>query len=84
MTMSNKVYDVLRAIATIILPALGTLYAALAVIWGLPFPDQVTGTVLATVTFMNALLKLSSIKYNAAAPEEGRRYAEDDNPGEVA
>ena len=32
MTMSNKVYDVLRAIATIILPALGTLYAALAVI----------------------------------------------------
>lgn len=84
MTMSNKVYDVLRAIATIILPALGTLYAALAVIWGLPFPDQVTGTVLAIVTFMNALLKLSSIKYNADAFEEGRRYVEDENPGEVA
>ena len=54
MTMSNKVYDVLRAIATIILPALGTLYAALAVIWGLPFPDQVTGTVLAIVTLLQS------------------------------
>ena len=84
MTISNKVYDVLRAIATIILPALGTLYAALAVIWGLPFPDQVTGTVLAIVTFMNALLKLSSIKYNSATPEEGRRYVGYENPGEVA
>lgn len=55
-TISNKVYDVLKAIATIILPAVATLYAALAAIWGLGFSAQVNATVEAIICFINALL----------------------------
>ena len=42
MTMSNKVYDVLKFIAQIVLPALATFYLTLAGIWGLPFGEQVS------------------------------------------
>ena len=43
--MSNKLYDVLKYIAQIILPAIGTLYFALAGIWGLPYGEEVVGTI---------------------------------------
>ena len=61
--MSNKVYDILKFIAQIVLPALGTLYFAIAGIWGLPYGDKVVGTITAVDTFLGALLKLSSINY---------------------
>ncbi|MCI6266150.1 MAG: phage holin [Erysipelotrichaceae bacterium] len=61
--MSNKIYDILKFIAQIVLPALGTLYFAIAGIWGLPYGDKVVGTITAVDTFLGALLKLSSINY---------------------
>lgn len=61
--MSNRVYDILKFIAQIVLPALGTLYFAIAGIWGLPYDDRVVGTITAVDTFLGALLKLSSINY---------------------
>lgn len=64
MKMSNKTYDLLVWIAQVVLPALGTLYAALAVIWGLPCGEQVVGTIIAVDTFLGALLKVSTSKYN--------------------
>ena len=64
--MHNKVYDVLKFIAQIVLPALGTLYFALAGIWGevLPYGEQVVGTIAAIDTFLGAILGLSSRSYN--------------------
>lgn len=62
--MSNKVYDVLKFIAQIVLPAIGTLYFALASIWGLPCGEQIVGTITAIDTFLGALLGLSSMSYN--------------------
>ena len=47
--MSNKVYDVLKFIAQIVLPAIATLYVTLAGIWGLPFSEQIGGTVMAGI-----------------------------------
>ena len=44
MKLSNKVYDVLKWIAMYLLPALGTLYFALAGIWNFPYGEQVVGT----------------------------------------
>lgn len=64
MKMSNNVYDVLKFIAQIVLPALGTLYFALASIWGLPYGEEIVGTITAVDAFLGALLGLSTAQYN--------------------
>ena len=64
MNLSNKNYDVLKWIAQILLPAIGTLYAALAGIWRLPFPQEVLATIMAIDAFLGILLGLSSATYN--------------------
>lgn len=61
--MSNKVYDVLKFIAMVVLPALGTLYFALSTIWGLPYGEQIVGTITAIDTFLGALLGISTVQY---------------------
>ena len=63
MKMDNKTYDTLKWIAQIVLPALGTLYAALAVIWNFPYGEQIVGTIAAIDTFLGAILKKSSDEY---------------------
>ena len=65
MKMSNKVYDILKFIAQILLPALGTLYFALAKIWGFPYAAEIVGTISAVDAFLGALLGISTAKYNA-------------------
>lgn len=64
MRMSNSVYNVLKYIALVALPALGTLYFTLSQIWGLPYGEQVVGTIAAIDTFLGALLGISTKKYN--------------------
>ena len=63
-TLDNKTYDLLKWIAMIVLPALGTLYFALASIWGLPYGEQIVGTITAIDTFLGALLGVSTKNYN--------------------
>lgn len=63
MKLSNSQYDLLKWIAQIFLPALGTLYFALAKIWGLPDAEQVVGTITAIDTFLGVLLGISSDAY---------------------
>ena len=63
MKLSNKAYDVLKYIAQIVLPAIGTLYFALASIWGLPYGEEIVGTITAVDAFLGALLKISSDNY---------------------
>ncbi len=70
MKMSNKVYDVLKWIAMYLLPALGTLYFALASIWGLPYGEQVVGTITAVDTFLGVILGISTAKYNKTITTE--------------
>lgn len=62
--MSNKMYDVLKWFATVVLPAIGTLYFTLAGIWGFPYAEQVVGTITAVVTCLGVLLGISSAQYN--------------------
>ena len=62
--MNDKVYNILKYIAMIVLPAIGRLYAARAGIWAFPFGDQVVGTILAVDTFLGALLGISTASYN--------------------
>lgn len=68
--MSDKTYDILKKIAMIWLPAIGTLYFALAQIWGLPYAEQVVGTITALDTFLGAILGISTIQYKKLKQEE--------------
>lgn len=61
--MSNKTYDILKYFAQIILPAAGTLYFALAGIWGFPYGEQIVGTITAIDTFIGIVLGISSANY---------------------
>lgn len=63
MILSNRTYDVLKYFAQVVLPALGTLYFALSQIWGLPYGEEVVGTITAIDTFLGVLLKISSNNY---------------------
>lgn len=62
--MSNKVYDILKWIAQILLPALATLYFGIARIWNLPYSEEIVGTITAVDLFLGALLGISTIQYN--------------------
>ena len=64
MKISNKTYDVLKWVAQYLLPASGTLYFALAGIWGFPYGEEVVGTITAVDTFLGVLLGISSAQYN--------------------
>lgn len=66
MKLNDKTYDILKWIAQYLLPAAGTLYFALASIWGLPFGEQVVGTITAIDTFLGVILGISSASYNSA------------------
>lgn len=63
MIMNNRVYNILRDVAQIYLPALGTLYAALGDIWGFPVVREVVATVLAVDTALGTMLKISATLY---------------------
>lgn len=67
--MSNKVYDVLKWIALVFLPAIATLYFALAGIWDFPYAEEIVGTITAIDTFLGVLLGISSAQYNKKLAE---------------
>ena len=67
--LSNKVYDVLKAITMVVIPAISTMYFALCGIWGLPYGEQVVGTLAAIGTFLGSLLTLSSSKWKREQKE---------------
>ena len=70
MRMNDRVYDLLKYIAQIVLPALATLYFALSKIWGLPYGEEIVGTISAIDVFLGALLGLSSMNYNKSIGAE--------------
>lgn len=71
MKISNKTYDILKWIAQILLPAIGTLYFALAQIWHFPYAEQIVGTITAIDCFLGALLGISTYNYNKESEEDG-------------
>lgn len=62
--ISNKLYNVLKWVSLVFLPAFGALYFTLSSIWGLPYAEQVVGTTVCVNTFFGALLGLSTRQYN--------------------
>ena len=68
--MNDKVYGMLKWIAQYLLPALGTLYFALAGIWNFPYGEQVVGTITAVDTFLGVILGISTAQYNKSNTDE--------------
>ena len=64
MQLNSKVYDVLKWITMIVLPALATAYVGLAAIWGFPYADEVAKTTAVICTLLGALLGISTAQYN--------------------
>jgi hypothetical protein len=62
--LNSRVYDYLKYLAQILLPASGALYFGLSGVWGLPNSDEVVGTITVVDAFLGALLGLSSKSYN--------------------
>ena len=62
--LNNKVYDVLKWVALILIPAVGALYFGLAQIWGFPYGEEIVGTLTLIDTFLGALLGISTVQYN--------------------
>lgn len=64
--ITGKLYDYLKWLAQVVFPGVGTLYVALAGLWGLPSALEVSGTILAVDTFLGLLLGISQINYAKA------------------
>ena len=61
--MPNKLYDVLKTVCTVILPALITLIASVSAIWGLAYSEQICATISAVNLFIGAVIGISSANY---------------------
>nr|DAD87622.1 MAG TPA: holin [Siphoviridae sp. ctoMB99] len=64
LTLKDSVYDILKWVVIIVLPAVATLYAALAAVWGWPYSEQIVTTINAVDTFLGAVLCVSTANYN--------------------
>lgn len=62
--LDDKIYDILKWVALVVLPAIATLYTALAGVWGLPFAEEIPATITAIDLFIGTLLGVSSAQYN--------------------
>lgn len=66
LALSNSTYDILYWIAQIVIPALGTLYFALARFWNLPYGEQVVGTIALIDAFLGIFLGINTSQYKTA------------------
>lgn len=78
--MSNKMYDRLKWVAQILVPALATLYFAIAQVWGLPYSNEIVGTLTAVDTFLGVMLGVSTTSYlNGIAKSEDKESSDEDH-----
>lgn len=63
MKINDKVYDVLKWIAMLFLPALALLVRTVFQIWGIPYGEEISATIVAINAFLGAILGISNIGY---------------------
>lgn len=75
---NSKVYDVLKFIAQIVLPAVGALYFAIAQLWGFPYGAEIVGTISAVDAFLGVILGISNANYKAQIGKSEETYSEEE------
>ena len=71
MKLPSPVYDILKWVTMIVLPALATAYVGLAAIWGWPYSEEVAKTTAVVCTLLGALLGISTAQYNKQEAHDG-------------
>ena len=64
MKMNDKLYDILKWVVMIVIPALTTAYVGLAAIWAFPYAEEIAKTSAVICTLLGALLGISTAQYN--------------------
>jgi hypothetical protein len=70
MKMNSKVYDILKWVAMLFLPALATLISVVFAVWNIPYGDQISKTIMALDAFLGACLGISHIQYKKEQDEK--------------
>lgn len=70
MKINDKLYDILKWVAILLLPALSTLIAVVFKIWGIPYGSEIAQTITAVAVFLGAILGISSIQYKKGIEDE--------------
>lgn len=70
MKLNDKVYDILKWVTMIVIPALATAYVGLAAVWGWPYADEIAKTAAVVCTLLGALLGISTAQYNKQEPPD--------------
>ena len=70
MSLPDKVYDILKWVTMIVIPALATAYVGLASVWGWPYPDEIAKTAAVVCTLLGSLLGISTAQYNKDKRED--------------
>lgn len=63
MKLSNKMYDILKWVVIIVLPAIAALYSGLAGIWSWPYAEEIVSTISCITVFLGAVLGFSTLQY---------------------
>ena len=77
MILNNRLYDVLKWVALIALPALGVFYFTIAKIWGLPYGAEITATIDALALLIGTLIGVSHLNIKKEEADAG----EENHPG---
>jgi len=64
MKLPDKLYDILKWVALIVVPACGTLFFTLSEIWSFGYGVQVSATCGAISLFIGVIIGISQIGYN--------------------
>lgn len=75
MTLNDKLYDLLKWICMVVIPALTTAYVGLSAVWGWPYATEIAKTSAVICTLLGALLGISTAQYNKQGGE-----VDDGNP----
>ena len=70
MIIPDKVYDLLKWVTMIVIPALATAYVGLAAVWGWPYAEEIAKTAAVVCTLLGALLGISTAQYNKLPVED--------------
>ena len=74
MKFSNRIYDILKYLAMFFLPALAILVKTVFAIWGIPYGEEVSATIVAVNAFIGACLGISSISYQKDQLEKKENF----------
>jgi len=69
MKIPSKVYDVLKWVCLVALPALITLYGVIASTLGFPYTKEVLTIATAVNTCLGTMLGISNLQYNKSKEE---------------